>query len=219
MRAECLVLRGIVLQRLKRYDEARECLAAAIELSEFRVQWVPWTSTLADIEAEAGNLREAVALADAAAEVVPRIEWSKLEGAERGSLAENRTSAVAYNLMLGDGAAARRAALDAFELSQRRWGGISIITQLSLATLAARCGDVERSARLKGYIDKVYASNGEVRRPSDDVTYAFLVAALSDGLSQRQIRLLAADGEALTEDQAADVAFSIARMLRCSETG
>ena len=110
--------------------------------------------------------------------------------------------------------ARRLAALEAVELAQRRWGGISILTHLSLATLAALTSDVTPAARLKGYIDAWYTASGERREPTDEWTYGRLVTALKDRSSEASEVRLVSEGASLNENQAAEVALAIARTLQ-----
>ncbi len=213
-RSGWLAMRGQALQALGRHQEAHDCLTEAIALSEFRLRWLIGVSILAGVTAEMGDFHRAAALGDEVMAAVPRHEWPLLEGHERWALTENRTNAVAYQLTLGNVEAARFAALDALELSQQRWGGIAPLTHLSLSTLGALGGDAERSARLKGYVDAMYAMLGEVRQPTDERTYRFLIAALNERLTTQEIGRLAAEGAAFSETQAANVAAAIARRLR-----
>jgi tetratricopeptide (TPR) repeat protein len=213
-RASWLSDRGLLLKTVHRYEEARECLTEAIALSELRSHLLPWTSALADVEAESGNIRRAVALSDKAAAAITRDEWPHLEGTERGALVANRTKAVAYYLMLGELDAARRAVVDAFDLASTRWAGISIVTHLCLAATIAMSGDVTRGARMKAYVDAYYASNGIVRLATDERTYQFLADALAESSTDPEVQRAAAEGAALNWEQAADLGAAMAKTLR-----
>ena len=116
-------------------------------------------TSLSVLEAYAGNLQRGLELTDEAAALIPSNERLGLEGAERAQLVTNRNNAVAWRLALGDIQGAREAALESIDLAQRRWGGVAVLTHLSLATVDALLGNAHGAARLKGYIDAWYAEN------------------------------------------------------------
>ena len=116
---------------------------------------------------------------------------------------------AAYRLALGDDAGARIAALDALRLARGESPDSVVFTIQNLATVAARSGDASRGARLRGFVDQWYASEGYEREPTEARTYEILVAALSARLGAAEIDALAAEGARLSEDQAVAEAFAV----------
>jgi tetratricopeptide (TPR) repeat protein len=140
-----------------------------------------------------------------------------LEGSERSAVIVNRNNAAAWHLAAGDVPAAREAALEAIDLAQRRWGGVAVLTHLSIAAVGALLGDVHRAARLKGYIDRHYAETGDIMEGPDQRTFDTMTAALREQLTNGELGARAAEGAALDEDAAAELAHSIARTLRTTD--
>ncbi len=213
-RNQWLQFRGEVLTNLERYDEGRICINEALASTRFRLHWLMQMTSLSVLEVYVGNLQKGLELADAAAAVFPASERPGLEGAERGHLVTNRNNAVAWRVALGDVPGAREAALESIDLAQRRWGGVAVLTHLSLATVEALLGNARQAARLKGYIDAWYAENGIALEALDQRTYATMAQALNERLSPAEIAAYAAEGAELDEDRAAEVALEIARALR-----
>jgi predicted ATPase len=215
-RNEWSQFRGQILTNLGRYDEARVCINEALASTRFRLHWLAYMTSLSVLEAYAGNLQRGLELTDEAAALIPSNERLGLEGAERAQLVTNRNNAVAWRLALGDIQGAREAALESIDLAQRRWGGVAVLTHLSLATVDALLGNAHGAARLKGYIDAWYAENADVLEPLDRRTYDIMTETLNQRFSVAEIAQRAAEGAALDADQAAKVAIEIARALRAS---
>ena len=203
--------RADILKDLRRYEESRQCVVEAIRLSTIRTQWLATMTTLAEVESDMGNIRQAAAVADEAAAAVPRIEWPGLFWSDVDVMAVNRINAAAYRLMLGEVDEARLAALDGLELERRDGPRNHTIPTQHLATVGALRGDAHRAARLKGFVDAWYAATGEIRFPTEQRTYEILVAALEERLSKTDINRLSAEGALLDEDEAVAMALAMGR--------
>ncbi len=203
--------RADILKDLRRYEESRQCVVEAIRLSTIRTQWLAAMTTLAEVESDMGNIRQAAAVADEAAAAVPRIEWPGLFWSDVDVMAVNRINAAAYRLMLGEVDEARLAALDGLELERRDGPRNHTIPTQHLATVGALRGDAHRAARLKGFVDAWYAATGEIRFPTEQRTYEILVAALEERLSKTDINRLSAEGALLDEDEAVAMALAMGR--------
>ena len=207
-----LRLRAQHLNELRRYQECRQTLIDAISLSASPGDLHLSKVVLAELESNSGNVREAVVLADEAAAAYP---FAIDPVGTKWELSTNRCNAAAYRLMLGEFQAARLAALEVLALvgrgrlmetmRHRAWA-----TQ-HLAAVAALCGDPEGGARLRGYVDAWYITEGEVREQTEQRTYEILVAALAERLNETDIERLAAECALLEEDEAVDMALVIAR--------
>jgi tetratricopeptide (TPR) repeat protein len=204
-----------VLKDLRRYQESRQCIADAMELSSLRPHCLQAKNSLAELEFDMGNPRQAVAVAEEAAGAVPEDQWDRLFSSDRSAMSALRFNAAAYRLMLGEVEEARLAALDALKLAPRWYSSISgrnvAIPAQHLATVAALRGDADRAARLMGYVDGWYAAAGEVREPTEQRTYEILVAALKKRLREADIERLAVAGALLDEEAVRDMALAIAR--------
>ncbi len=78
-----------------------------------------------------------------------------------------------------------------------------------LATVAACSRDPRRGARLRGYVDARYRSEGYEREPTEQRMNDLLASALSEKLSAAEIEAFAAEGAQLSEDQAVAEALAV----------
>ena len=78
-----------------------------------------------------------------------------------------------------------------------------------LATVAALRGETLRAARLVGFVDAWYRSEGREREQTERRTYEILMAALRERLTDSEIDAAAVEGSKLTEGQAIDEALAI----------
>ena len=116
---------------------------------------------------------------------------------------------AAYCVALGDTASACESALEALRLARQVGHELYIAVALQhLALLAALDGDIRRGARLLGYVDARYRQLGLKREPTEQWGYDKLLAALRVSLTEDEITRLAAEGGALSEDQAAEKALN-----------
>lgn len=115
-----------------------------------------------------------------------------------------------YQLALGDFGAAQATARDGLALARRMQEGIVISQAIQhLAALKALSGDSHRAARLLGYVDAWYASQGCERELTEQKTHQTLTGSLREQLDEAEIAVLASQGAELTEDQAADEAQAL----------
>ncbi len=212
-----LRLRAHVLRALGRYDECRACIVEAMSLSDSVTQRILATVALAELESDMGNPDRAVAIVDDGARVVARNDWDHLLSGDRAGLARNRCNAAAYRLMLADVPKARIAALEALQLSRRGNSTPTILLRTlslqHLATVAAMVGEIDRAARLKGYVDAWFSREGELRYSTAQRAYAVLVESLKAGSGLDEIDRFAAEGAVLDVDGALDLALATGSAL------
>ncbi len=188
-----------------RLDEARqlyeEALALSASLGDPEAA-IGVRLNLAELEFDMGNFDAALELARAI-EAEPRVPRMK-----RFIFVALRNGA-AYRLALGDIAGARTAAVDALQLGRGADTQRSIINIQHLATVAARSGQPHRAARLRGYVDAWYRTEGYEREPTEQRVDVILTTALSAQLSESEIEALATEGARLSEEQAVAEAFAV----------
>jgi hypothetical protein len=119
-------------------------------------------------------------------------------------------NSAAYLLVLGDIDGARVAAGQALALERRAQHSMNAaITTQHLATVAALRSGSRRAARLCGYVDAWYRSEGCERDTTERRTYEILLTALHEKLTDAEIEALAAEGALLSEDQAVAEALAM----------
>lgn len=157
---------------------------------------------LAELEFDMGNVDRALELARAI-EAEPRVPHMKR------FIFVALQNGAAYRLALGDTAGARTAAVDALQLARGSGTQHTMINIHHLATVAARSGQPHRAARLRGYVDAWYRSEGCERETTEQRVDDILMTALSAQLSESEIEALAAEGARLPEDQAVAEALAV----------
>ena len=188
-----------------RLAEARQLYEEALALSTSlgdREAAIGIRLNLAELEFDMGNVDRALELARAI-EAEPRAPHMK-----RFVFVALQNGA-AYRLALGDTAGARTAAVDALQLARGAGTQHIMINIHHLATVAARSGQPHRAARLRGYVDAWYRSEGYERETTEQRVDDILMTALSAQLSESEIEALAAEGARLSEDQAVAEALAI----------
>jgi predicted ATPase/Tfp pilus assembly protein PilF len=157
---------------------------------------------MGELEFSAGNVERALEHAEAA-----------VAGARRATSVHREASALANaaacRLVLGDVDGARAAARASLALAKGVQPLVAAIAMQHLATVAALRGDPTDGARLRGYVDWWYRSEGCERDLTEQRTDELLLATLSGQLDDAKIRELAAQGAGLSEQQAVDEALAI----------
>jgi len=200
-----LDIRARVLTQRGRLDDARRYWGEALSLmSEFgdehEATWL--RINLGELEYRAGHFQQALEFAETATDAARR-----LHSRHREVIA--LTNSAAYRIALGDIEAARTAAGEALTLARGVQPLDAAIAVQHLATVAALSGDARKGARLRGYVDGRYRDEGCERGLTERRTYEMLIEHLHARLSEDEIATLAAEGAALSEEQAANEALTI----------
>lgn len=197
--------RASISRRFGRFDEARrlydEALALATALgNDYEASWM--RLSMAELEFEVGSVEQAVKLACAVQDETngPRTETHAILA---------RANEAAYRLALDDIAGARAAAREALRRGRGAYEQAATIAIQHLATVAALSGDPRCGARLRGYVDAWFRSEGYQREPTERRIYEILTTALQERLNDAEIEALAAEGAQLSEDQAVAEALAI----------
>ncbi|MBV8344837.1 MAG: adenylate/guanylate cyclase domain-containing protein [Candidatus Eremiobacteraeota bacterium] len=196
--ANVLERRGVIATSRNRFDEARQLHAEALSLrialgSEY--QAVLSRLHMAELEFTARDPKRALEIAEAAVVAAQRARATYLEWIAQAN-------GAAYRLALGDVDGARSTAREALALTRGRWPLEAAIAMQHLATVAALRGDARRGARLRGYVDARYVSEGCEREATERVTDEILMASLRKQLTEAEIEALGAKGAQLLEEQA-----------------
>ncbi len=189
---------ALVANDFGRLNEARQLYHEALTLSTSHGDTAAATGirlNMAELEFDTGHPDTALELTRAveAEPHTPRTKRHVFFALQNGA---------AYRLALSDFAGARAAALDALQLIRGTDPHYVTINIAHLATVAACSGDARRGARLRGYVDAQYRSEGYVREPTEQRADELLASALSEKLSLGEIEAFAAEGTQLSEDQA-----------------
>ncbi len=189
---------ALVANDFGRLNEARQLYHEALTLSTSHGDKAAATGVrlnMAELEFDTGHPDTALELTrDVEAEPrTPRMKRHVFFALQNGA---------AYRLALGDFAGARAAALDALQIIRGTDPHYVTINIAHLATVAACSGDARRGARLRGYVDAQYRSEGYVREPTEQRMDELLASALREKLSLGEIDAFAAEGTQLSEDQA-----------------
>jgi hypothetical protein len=198
MRASIAARRGAV-------DEARQFYTEALSLTTALGDTLEATvlrHNMAELEFSAGNLERALEFAEQAALAANRGRAKRLEITARANTA-------AYQLALGNVDGARKAAAEALALARGAHPMDAAIATQHLAAVAALRGDVHRGARLRGYVDAWYRDHGCERDLTERRSYEILTDALQRRLADSEIATIAAEGEVLSEEEAALEALSL----------
>ena len=203
--AGALGMRASIAARLGRVDDARQFYTQALSLMTALGDTLEATvlrHNMAELEFSAGNPERALEYAEAAALAAHRVRVKRLE-------ITARANAAAYHLALGNVDGARSAAAQALALARGAHSMDAAIATQHLAAVAALRGESRRGARLCGYVDAWYRSEGCERDLTERRTYEILVAALRERLAEDEIEAFAAEGAALSEEQAALEALAV----------
>jgi predicted ATPase/class 3 adenylate cyclase len=196
---------ALVANDCGRLDDARQLYSEALALS----------SSLGDTEAAIGirlNMAELefyMGHPDRALELTRAVEGEPRVPRMKRYVFFALQNGAAYRLALGDIAGARAAALDALQLARGTSSHYVMINIHHLATVAACSGDTRLGARLRGYADAWYRSEGYEREPTEERMDELLARALNEKLSADEIEAFAAEGARLSEDQAVAEALAI----------
>jgi predicted ATPase/class 3 adenylate cyclase len=196
---------ALVANDCGRLDDARQLYSEALALS----------SSLGDTEAAIGirlNMAELefyMGHPDRALELTRAVEGEPRGPRMKRYIFFALQNGAAYRLALGDIAGARAAALDALQLARGTSSHYVMINIHHLATVAACSGDPRLGARLRGYADAWYRSEGYEREPTEERMDELLARALNEKLSAHEIEAFAAEGARLSEDQAVAEALTV----------
>ena len=200
-RAHIMALRG-------RLDEARECCSQALSLltelgDEHEANAIRMRMSMGEFEYRAERFERALEFADAAVAAARRIR------SRGGRLSMALVNAAAYRLTLRDVEGARENAREALALAGSA-SPIEVAAAIQhLATVAALRGEVERGARLQGYVDAWFNAEGCERDVTERRTADILTAALRESLSEGELTELGAEGARFSDEEAADEALAV----------
>jgi predicted ATPase/class 3 adenylate cyclase len=159
--------------------------------------------TMAESEFAAGDAEQALRLADEALALAAL--WKNLP-----HTAGWHANTTAYRIALGDLTGARGSAREALRLVREVRHELHLTIALQhFALLAALGDDTPCGALLLGYVDAKYGQLEMKRERTEQWGYDKLLAALRERLSDDEIRKLAADGAAWSEDQAVEAALKV----------
>lgn len=201
--ANCLNIEAAIMFENGDLNRSRELFGEAIaeykRLGHKRATFAP-LSNLAELEFRAGNVKEALRLVGEALEV-------KSGGKLPASLYNNR---AAYSIGLGEFETASSSAWEGLRLARGLEDAFQCAVSVQhLALLAALRHDAKTAARLKGYVNGVFAAIGYERESTENWSYERLNASLREQMSEVEIENLATEGGKLTESQAIDEALKV----------
>jgi predicted ATPase/transcriptional regulator with XRE-family HTH domain len=199
LRARALGVRGTAFLELKRYTEARtaygEALSVYRQMGDER-RCLGIEIALGELEFAAGQVRAALALS--------RTVASRAREVADVCEALARANTAAYALAMGEIAEAKREACATLTLARSTQLDLqSIIAIQHLATVAVLEDDIERAARLRGYVDARYAALGYEQGLTEQRAYDILMTGLRARSSDERIAQLAEVGARLSDDDAA----------------
>ena len=158
---------------------------------------------LGEIEFKEGRPAEAVRLASESLEL-------HRNGKDRHNTTLACTNLGIYRIALGDIEGAREAARQGLSLAREiRSPMFAVITTQHLALAAALEGQIDRAARLRGYVDAQFEAQGIQREITERWGYERLMAVLREHLSDSQLEACAAEGLSWSDDRAAEEAMKI----------
>lgn len=204
--ARSLNLKAIPLWTSGDYEKARavydEALAIFTRLGDERgIALVK--GNLAEQEFSIGNVQQALELG--AESITANRGLGRL-----GALANALCNMAAYRIAVGDAEAARDAAREAVRTGQAAQSPAMIaFASQHLAQIGAARGEVERAARLLGYVDMVVREEGRQREPTERRGQEKLMDSLRAKLDDARIAALAAEGAAWSEDRAVEEALKL----------
>ena len=204
--AVALDSRALLLHAIGRIEEARGLYADASELYESlgdEERAMTPRMYLADLEFRAGNVSRALAIVNDAIVFF----------AQRKNLireANARANAAAYRLALGQVDEVAREAKASLGLCERLQSPqMTSVAIEHLANVAAARGQGRGAARLSGYVNAWYASEGLEREWTEEQCHRRLVASLGELLSLADLARYSAEGRALSEAEATAEALAV----------
>jgi predicted ATPase len=154
---------------------------------------------LADAALMAGDVREAIALGEAAVAQLGELD----QPSHRGLALTNLAEALVVD---GQQLRARETIAQALPLMWANgWGHLPLD---ALAAIAAAAGDAQTSARLLGYVDAYYSDHHETRQPNEARLAARTTALLDAACGEEAQATWRAEGARLTRDQMRAIAES-----------
>lgn len=203
--AWCLDVAARLAVHRGRSDEARHLYGQALAVmvatgDEFDATAI--RQNMGELEFSVGNFAQALEHAETSLTAARRAHSQHRE-------ISALTNSAACRLALGDLDGARLTAAEALALARDAQPLDAAVSIQHLATVAARRGDARRAARLLGYVDGWYRREGCERDVTERHTHAMLTEALRAQLSESEFDAFAAEGTALSEEQATTEASSI----------
>jgi predicted ATPase/transcriptional regulator with XRE-family HTH domain len=203
--AAALDLRAQLAAAREHFDEARQYYSEALSLTATLGEEHETDNlriNMGELEYRANHIERALEFADAAVAAARRIRSRHRE-------ATALVNSSAYRLTLGDLNGAHADARDALALS--RWASsLEVAAAIQhLATVTALRGDAGRGARLYGYVDSWYRSEGCERGVTERRTREILMAALHEKLTAAEIDSNSAEGAQLSEEEAVTEALAV----------
>jgi predicted ATPase/DNA-binding XRE family transcriptional regulator len=201
--AVALDMRARVAARRDRVDDARQDYTKALALMTAlgdEQEAILIRINTGELEYRAGDFKRALEFAQAAAEAARRARTTQRE-------ITALTNAAACRLALGDVAGARVDAREALALARAASPIEVAIAIQHLATVASLDGDALRGARLSGYVDAWFLSEGCERGLTERRTHEMLMNTLHEKLGSAEIERLSAEGARFSEEQAAALAL------------
>ena len=158
---------------------------------------------LAELEFQQRNSEQALRYAREALEI-------EVRGKNATNIANNYNNIAAYCVALGDLKRASDEARSGLTWAHKVQGAPQIVWACQhLALVAALRGQAPRAARLLGFIDARLEELGCKRGPTEEWSGEKLLSSLGDQLTEVEIRKLAAEGGAWSEERAAEEARKI----------
>jgi predicted ATPase/class 3 adenylate cyclase len=156
---------------------------------------------MAELEFGAGDPEQALRLANEALDIY-------LRGKNATTIATCYNNSAAYRIALDDLEGARESACEVLRLARKIHDEFDIVVALQhLALLGALVGDPRRGAQLLGYVNAQYDQLGLQRQATEQWSYDKLLSALRAFLSDDEMKNLAAEGAAWSEDCAVEEAL------------
>ena len=168
--------------------------------SEFALGDVLLTN-LAELEFALGDFERAVELAKQARGLVRHLK-------NRDEATPTDSNLAAYSIAAGRLDEAATYAREAVEQRDGQHPFGLVVALEHLAVIAGLSGEAERAAKLLGYTDARLRSMGLARQPTEGVGYERLRAVLATHLAANECDRRMADGAALSEEQAIELALS-----------
>jgi ATP/maltotriose-dependent transcriptional regulator MalT len=160
---------------------------------------------LAELAFKRGDLHEAIALNDLALECALRPQ-------DRTGIVASLMNKAGLSIAAGRYAEARTAALEGLTYAggerQSPLGAAVAIQHLADAA-SARGGDVQRAARLLGFVDHTYVRLGQRREPLEERLRAVMLARLQAATPAETVAALLAQGTEMSYAEALSLALKI----------
>ena len=202
-----LDLQANIVRGLGRLSEARELNAKALAAyksvgSELDIALS--LTNIAELEFVDGHPEAALRAASDALAIHQR------SGVDSVSRAIDNINIGAYRIALNDLDGALKSAREGLRIARQVEGALySAIALQHLALVLALRRQPRIAARLVGYVDAQYKAQGIEREYTERWLFEKLMGALSEQLNKPAIEKLAAEGAALSEDQAVEEALKV----------